>query len=216
MEGKRDSRESMLSVCLEDDDDDDDIFNEESMSHFYSRTIKCVTLINYGMNLNCCIAIIIINHNSNTIHTFKYSQIQMQVQEGSAVQVQTHLLNSDFSSLTWGERHNSYYADHTIWPHKCAAHPVMFKISVCRDPKKPTTSSTLNGMAETQLSARIVQCQLLTESFSKSPNSQPISSGHDVIHTPALFPVWGLLWQWWLSYPLRVSVKLCPTTLHLN
>ena len=26
---------------------------------------------------------------------------------------------------------------HTIWPHKRAAHPVMFKISVGRDPKNP-------------------------------------------------------------------------------
>ena len=30
-------------------------------------------------------------------------------------------------------------------------------------------------------------------SFSKSPNSQPIASGHNVIHTPATFPIWGLL-----------------------
>ena len=35
----------------------------------------------------------------------------------------------------------------------------------------------------------------------------PITSGHDVIHTPVLFPIWGLLWQLWLSYPLHVSVN---------
>ena len=40
-------------------------------------------------------------------------------------------------------------------------------------------------------------------SFSKSPNSQPIASGHDIIHTPNSFPIWGLLWQLWLSYPLQ-------------
>ena len=28
--------------------------------------------------------------------------------------------------------------------------------------------------------------------FLKSTNSQPISSGHEVIHTPALFPIWGV------------------------
>ena len=44
-------------------------------------------------------------------------------------------------------------------------------------------------------------------------NSQPVSSGHDVIHTPAPFPVLGLLWQWWLSYPLRVIVN-CTNWLH--
>ena len=43
-----------------------------------------------------------------------------------------------------------------------------------------------------------------------------IASEHDVIHTPAQFPIWGLLWQLWLSYPLRVSVKLYPMSVHLN
>ena len=50
--------------------------------------------------------------------------------------------------------------------------------------------------------------------FFKYPNSQPIASGHDVIHTPVSFPIWGLLWQLWLSYPLRSSVDCtqCPCT----
>ena len=73
-------------------------------------------------------------------------------------------------------------------------------------------SPTLASMAETQLSASMVQCQPSTDTFSKSSNSQLISSGHNVIHTPASFPVWGLLWLWWLSYPLRASVKLYPLT----
>ena len=46
-----------------------------------------------------------------------------------------------------------------------------------------------------------------TDCFSKYPNSQPIASGHDVIHTPVPFIIWGLLWQLWLSYPLRASVN---------
>ena len=37
-----------------------------------------------------------------------------------------------------------------------------------------------------------------------------IASGSDVIHTPAPSPIWGLLWQLRLSYPLRTSVKLYP------
>ena len=45
-----------------------------------------------------------------------------------------------------------------------------------------------------------------TDCFSKSSNSQPIASRHAVIHTPVPFPIWGLLWQLWLSYPLRASV----------
>ena len=34
-----------------------------------------------------------------------------------------------------------------------------------------------------------------------------IDSGQDVILTTDLFPIWDLLWQLWLSYPLRVSVN---------
>ena len=47
-----------------------------------------------------------------------------------------------------------------------------------------------------------------TDCFSKYPNSQPIASAHDVIHTPLPFPIWGLLWQLWLPYPLRTWVFL--------
>ena len=43
-----------------------------------------------------------------------------------------------------------------------------------------------------------------------------IASGHDFFHTPASFPIWGLLWQLWLSYPLHASVKLYPMSVHLN
>ena len=43
--------------------------------------------------------------------------------------------------------------------------------------------------------------------FSKYPNSQPIASRHDVIHTPVPFPIWSLLWQLWLSYPLRTCIN---------
>ena len=59
------------------------------------------------------------------------------------------------NSSTRGERHNSYNANH---PQR-EVHLVMFKISVGRDPKSPTTSST-------------AQIQLSTDSFSKSSNSQ--------------------------------------------
>ena len=106
--------------------------------------------------------------------------IEMQIQNtyadtgGSVVQVRTVLLTSDIGSSTRRGRHNYYYADHTIWPHKRAAHPVMFKFSVCRYPKNPTTSSvvkielsTPNSMAGTQLSACMVQIQSTTAVFFK-------------------------------------------------
>ena len=74
------------------------------------------------------------------------------------------LLIPDFGSSTRGERHNSYYANHP----RHAAYLVMFKISVGQN-------STLNSL------------------FQNTQILRTISFGHDVIHTPAPFPVWGLL-----------------------
>ena len=76
-----------------------------------------------------------INHNSNTIHT----HLQMQNTGGLCYSGTNSLLTSDFSSSTRGERHKSYYATHR----QRGAHLVMFKISVGRDPKNTTTSSTV-------------------------------------------------------------------------
>ena len=39
----------------------------------------------------------------------------------------------------------------------------------------------------------MVQFQPSTNSFAKSSNSHPISSGYDVIHTLAAFPVWRFI-----------------------
>ena len=106
--------------------------------------------------------------------------------------------------------------------------------------KNPTTSST--AQSQLQLNGRnstvclhgpistpncMVRLLLLNTMVGSQPNlfqnlrnSQPISIGHDVIHTPAPFPLWGLLWQWWLSYPLHASVNstnwLHTWTLNLN
>ncbi len=84
-------------------------------------------------------------------------------------------------------------------------------------------SQFLNSMVEHQFLHTMVGTQLLNTMvgpqllhimvglnwifFQNLPNSLLIASGHDVIHTPALFPVWYLLWQWWLSYPLHASVN---------
>ena len=69
----------------------------------------------------------------------------------------------DFGSSTRGERHNSYIANYP----QCTAHLMMFKISVGRDPKIPTISSTAQiqlstEWQRTQSSASMVQSQLPT------------------------------------------------------
>ena len=71
----------------------------------------------------------------------------------------------------------------------------------------------LNTMVGPQLLHTLVRTQL--NLFQTLSNSQPISSGHDVLHTPASFPVWDLSWQWWSSYPVRER-KLHQLTTHLN
>ena len=74
-----------------------------------------------------------------------------------------------------------------LTPPQRAAHLLMFKISVGRDPKIPTTS--FNGQNPTL--ASMVQSQLT--SFQNPKILRTIFSGHDVIHTPAPFPLWRLI-----------------------
>ena len=88
-----------------------------------------------------------------------------------------------------------------------------------RDPKNLIATATVENSTQwqrTQLSACMVQSQILNTMvrpqllwfFQNLPNSLPISSGHNVIHTPAPFSISGLLWQWWLSYPLRATAPI--------
>ena len=124
-----------------------------------------------------------INNNGTTntfLNTVKYRRIQ----------VRTVLLTSGFGSSTRGERHNSYYADHTIWPHQRAAHLVMFKIFVSRDPKNPITSSTLNCMTETQLPACMVQSQLLNSVAENSILCLHSRNSRICLHGPISTPNW--------------------------
>ena len=53
--------------------------------------------------------------------------------------------------------------------------------------------------------------------FFKSPNPQPIVSGHDVIHIPSPISYLGfLLWLLRLSHPPRVRVNTCTQCVHLT
>ena len=107
----------------------------------------------------------------------------------SVVSVTNGLLISDFGSSTRREGHNSFYANH---PQRLA-HLVMFKMSVGRDPKNPTTSS----MAQIQLHASMVENSTLclngTISIQNPQILGTISSKHDVIHTPAHFLSGGFM-----------------------
>ena len=69
----------------------------------------------------------------------------------------------------------------------------------------------LSQWQTTQLSAYIIQSQLPADSFHNLQILKTIVFEHDVIHTLASFPIWGLLWQLWLSYPLPTSVNCTQT-----
>ena len=119
---------------------------------------------------------------------------------------------NDSKKGTRGERHNSYYADP---PHQCAAHLVMFKISVGRDPKNPTTSfNGQNSTAEYPTLTSMVQSQLT--SFHILQFSGQLSSRHDVIHTPAPFPVWGFIMTMVIVISFAHERKLHQMTMHLD
>ena len=102
------------------------------------------------------------NHNQYINHKCK-NTIQIHVQKqadlntytvNSVVQIRMVLLTSNFGSSTRGERDNSYYAVHTILPHKRAMHLVVFKVSVGRDLQNSTVE---NSVLYAQLSACMVQ-----------------------------------------------------------
>ena len=102
-------------------------------------------------------------------YTYSYTvKYECKYRRTLSFQVRTVLLTSNFGSSTLGERHNSYHANHS----KRAAHLVLFKISVGKDSKNPTTSSTAQiqlyaSTAGTQLSVSMVQSQHLNWLFFK-------------------------------------------------
>ena len=90
-----------------------------------------------------------------------------------------------------------------------AAYLVVFKISVGRDLQNLTTCP--NDRRPNSMPQRSN-----LNSFQNPQILGTVSSGHNVMHTPASFSVWFFLCQWWLSNLLRASVKLHPMTMHLN
>ena len=123
--------------------------------------------------------------------------------------VRTVLLTSDFGSSTRRERHNSYYANN---PQR-AVHLAMFKISVSRDPKIPTTS--FNGQNSTLCLHGPISTSQLTL-FQNLQILRTISSGHDVMHTPASFPVWGFIMTIMVVISFVRKRKLHQVTIHLG
>ena len=72
--------------------------------------------------------------------------------------------------------------------------------------RTPTSTVCLHGRQPNCLSTYSKVNSQLTL-FQNLQILRTIASRHDIIHTPTLFPIWGLLWQLWLSYYLRTNVN---------
>ena len=84
-------------------------------------------------------------------------------------------------------------------------------------------------MAEIQLFAFLVQIQLSTDSFQNSQIFRTIFSGHDIIHTPTPFPVWGVIMTMVIvisfarqrkavpnDYAPELLIRICQNPIKLN
>ena len=85
-----------------------------------------------------------------------------------------------------------------LTPSPCAAHLVLFKISVGRDLKILTTAAMVENSALSPNGRNSIVClhgpmSTFNSLFQNPQILRTISSGHDVVHTPSEFPVWGLL-----------------------
>ena len=90
--------------------------------------------------------------------------------------------------VTCGKRHNSYYADP---PPPRTAHLVMFKISIHLHRSGP---EKLNPRRNGRKLNSLPSWSNLNCLFFKNPQIlRTISSGYEVIHIPAPFPVWGFI-----------------------
>ena len=106
-------------------------------------------------------------------------------------------------SDTRRETHNFYYADYAK-PTTCGAsrRPQLASPRLAPKINSPRLSSNLN---------------CLFFFFQNTQESQPIASGHDVIHIPSHISYPGfLLWHLWLSHPPRTSVNTCTQCVHLT
>ena len=148
------------------------------------------------------------------IYKCRYKYNTNTINEDSVVQVRTVLLISwlQFIDTRRETQFLKVFRNHTILtPPQGSAHLVVFKTSVCRDPKNLTATNTVENLTLCPNDRNLIVWSNV--SFQLTPFQNPqilrtISSRYDVIYTPATFPVCSLLWQWGLSYPLRASIKL--------
>ena len=90
--------------------------------------------------------------------------------------------------------------------------------SLTQQTRAHPAANNWTGLAQIWIPTRFVQSQISTNCFfQNTQESQPIASGHDVIHIPGHISNPGfLLWHLWLSHPPRASVNTCTQCVHLT
>ena len=125
-------------------------------------------------------------------------------------QIRTGLLISGFSPWRHEERETQFlkaYANHTmLTPPQRVVHLVMFKISIHLCGSRSEKLNRIPQRLKTQLPSFQNSQILRTTSYGawRYPHSSPISC------------LWVYYFKYWLSYPLRTSVKLHQRTMHLD
>ena len=177
----------------------------------------------------------------NTYSNTNAGKVGLKYTSDSVVQLRTHLLTSEFGSSTRGERQFlKVFRNHTmlttlpkfgISRGSISISQLMVGLQLLNIMvwtqlqlsdstshhygRTPTSTVCLNGRQPNCLATSSTVNSQLTL-FQNLQILRTMASGHDVIHAPASFLIWGLLWLSWLSYPLRTSVKLYPLSVHLN
>ena len=80
------------------------------------------------------------------------------------------------------------------------------KLNRRRNGKKKKSTLCLYGL----ISTLCLNGLTLTDSFQNPQILRTISSGHDIIHTPALFPVWGFIMTMVIVISFAVEHKTTP------
>ena len=148
------------------------------------------------------------------IHIQYICKHTIQMQADSVDLIRTVLLTSDFGSSTRGERHNSYYANptpnvrHTLW--------CLRSLSV--EIRKSSTAeiSTSTQWQKFNCLPPLSNLNFLLTLFQNPQILMTISSGHDVIHTPASFPVWRFIMTMVIVISFVRERKLHQLTMPLN
>ena len=131
-----------------------------------------------------------------TVHILM--QIQMQYKSGLCCSGPNGLLVSDFGSSTRGERHNSFYSN----PNYADARRIMWcvrslSVEICKTPTTCLNDIELNSLCpngrELSYLPQWSNVNFQLTLFQNPQIIRTISSGHDAIHIPAPFPVWGLI-----------------------